>query len=157
MSEAKPFTLEELQQRFITQIPFNEFLGLRVVGASPGRLVAELPFSAGLVGDADTNAMAEGPITTAIDAVCGSVALTIWHHFRRTATLDLRLDFLRAPGAGLGVTIEADSISLNEHLSIVRGVEHDGDPARPIAIATASFATFPPRATGPDSTPGVAS
>ncbi len=157
MSELTPFTLEALQQRFITQIPFNEFLGLRVLGASHGRLVAELPFSAGLVGDADNNAIAEGPITAAIDAVCGSVALTVWHQFRRTATLDLRLDFLRVPGAGLGITIEADLVNLTDHLLITRGLAHDGDPTRPVAIATASFAAFPPRATGPDSTPGVAS
>lgn len=157
MRELTPFTVTELQQLFITQIPFNEFLGFRVVEASYGRLVAELPFSPALVGDAEANTMAEGPITTAIDAVCGSVALTIWHGFRRTATLDLRLDFVRAPGAGLGVTIEAENIELTDHLLIARGIAHDGDPARPVAIATASFATFPPRPTGPDSTPGAVS
>ena len=73
---------------------------------------------------------------------------------RRTATLDLRVDFLRKPGPGLGVRCEAQIMSLDEHIVTVRGIAHDGDSAHPVAIATATFAVFSPSVSPP---PGAAS
>lgn len=154
MSPLLSYSLDELQAFMVTRIPFNEFNGLKIVRVAVGELVADLPFDPRLVGDSEANALHEGPLTTLLDTICGSVPLTVMEVLRRTATLDLRVDFLRKPGPGLGVRCEAQIMSLDEHIVTVRGIAHDGDPAHPVAIATATFAVFSPSASPP---PGAAS
>ncbi|WP_293367628.1 PaaI family thioesterase [Nevskia sp.] len=144
MSPLLRFTPDELQAFMVTRIPFNEFNGLKVVRVAEHELVVDLPFDPRLVGDAEANALHEGPITTLLDTVCGSVPLTVMDVLRRTATLDLRVDFLRNAGPGLGVRCETRIVSLDDHIATVRGIAHDGDPARPVAVATATFAVFSP-------------
>lgn len=144
MSPLLRYSQDELQAFMVTRIPFNEFNGLKIVRAAEGELVADLPFDARLVGDADANTLHEGPITTLLDTLCGSVPLTVMDVLRRTATLDLRVDFLRSAGPGLGLRCETRIVSLDEHIATVRGIAHTGDPAYPVAIATATFAVFAP-------------
>lgn len=146
MSPLLSYSPDELQAFMVTRIPFNAFNGLTMVRIAPGELVADLPFDPRLVGDVEANSLHEGPITTLLDTICGSIPLTLMEVPRRTATLDLRIDFLRRAGAGRGVRCEAQVISLDEHVATVRGVAHDGDSRHPVAIATATFAVFPPSA-----------
>lgn len=145
MSPLLNWSPEELQKFMVTRIPFNEFNGLKVVHIAEGELMADLPFDPRLVGDREANTLHEGPITTLIDTICGSVALTVMDEPRRTATLDLRIDFLRRPAPATGLRCEAQIMSLDEHIATIRGTVHEGDPARPVAVATATFAVFPPR------------
>ena len=153
MSPLLSYSLDELQAFMVTRIPFNEFNGLKMVRVAAGELVADLPFDPRLVGDSESNSLHEGPITTLLDTICGSVPLTVMDVLRRTATLDLRIDFLRKAGPGLGVRCEVQIMSLDEHIATVRGIAHDGDPSRPIAISTATFAVFSPSVAPP---PGAA-
>ncbi len=149
MSPLLSWSPAELQQFMVTRIPFNEFLGLKMVRIARGELVADLPFAAHLTGDVDANCLHEGPITTLLDTLCGTAALTLMDEPRRTATLDLRVDFLRSAGAGLGVRCETQVIGLGEHLTTIRAIAHDGDIGHPVAIATATFALFPPSVSPP--------
>lgn len=153
MSPLLGYSLEELQLFMVTRIPFNEFNGVKMVRVAVGELVADLPFDPRLVGDAEANTLHEGPIITLLDTICGSVPLTVMDVLRRTATLDLRVDFLRKPGPGLGVRCEATIMALDDNIATVRGNAHDGDSAHPIAIASASFAVFSPSVAPP---PGAA-
>jgi len=153
MSPLLSYSRDELQAFMVTRIPFNEFNGLKVIRVAVGELVADLPFDPRLVGDSESNSLHEGPITTLLDTICGSVPLTLMDVLRRTATLDLRIDFLRNAGPGLGVRCESQVMSLDEHIATVRGIAHDGDPSRPVAIATGTFAVFSPSVAPP---PGAA-
>lgn len=149
MSPLLSYSQDELQKFMVTRIPFNEFIGLKMVRIAPGELVADLPFAAHLVGDVDANSLHEGPISTLLDTLCGTAALSLMAVPRRTATLDLRVDFLRRAGAGLGVRCETQVIGLGEHLTTIRAIAHDGDPGHPVAIATATFALFSPSVSPP--------
>lgn len=144
MSPLLSWSPDELHRFLVERIPFNAWCGIAIAEVADGRIVADLPFDARLVGDAAANALHEGPIITMLDTICGTVALTRMDVPRRTATLDLRVDFVRAPGAGLGVRCIAEIVAIGEHLLTTRALAHDGDPADPVATAIATFAVFPP-------------
>ena len=144
MSPLLQWSPEELHRFLVERIPFNAHCGITIAEVGRGRLVADLPFDPALVGDAQAGALHEGPIMVMLDTICGTVALTDMDTPRRTATLDLRVDFLRAPGAGRGVRCVAEIVAIGEHVLTTRALAHDGDPADPVATAIGSFAVFPP-------------
>lgn len=144
MSPLLGWSADELQRFLVERIPFNAWCGIRIAEVAAGRIVADLPFDGARVGDAEADALHEGPIIAMLDTLCGTVALTAMDTPRRTATLDLRVDFVRAPGAGLGVRCVAEIIAIGEHVLTTRALAHDGDPVDPVATAIATFAVFPP-------------
>lgn len=144
MSPVFSMTADEQQRFFINRVPHNEALGMRVSHCSPGRLSFDLPYSPELVGNPETGEMHEGTLTVLLDAACGSVVLTELGELQRTATLDLRLDFLRPAKAGADIRCDAWCLKVTAHLATVRAIAHDGDSSDPVAVATGSFAVFPP-------------
>lgn len=144
MSPLFSMTADERQHFLVTRVPHNEALGMRVSHCSPGKLSFDLPYSVELVGNPETGEMHEGTLTALLDVACGSVVLTELEELQRTATLDLRLDFLRRAKAGADIRCDAWCLTITTHLATVRAIAHDGDSSDPIAVATGSFAVFPP-------------
>ena len=65
------------------------------------------PYRDDLVGDPDTGVIAGGVITALLDHVCGQSVWTKLETFTSIATLDLRIDYMRAAEPGLDVYAEA--------------------------------------------------
>lgn len=143
MSPLLSWSPDELHRFLVERIPFNAWCGITVAAVAAGRIVADLPFSARLVGDAAARSLHAGPIITLLDTMCGTVALTAMDTPRRTATLDLRIDWLRAPRDGAGVRCVAEIVAIDEQVLTTRAIAHDGDPEAPVATAIGSFAVFP--------------
>ena len=87
---------DSLKQMMEDMIPFNRFLGIRVVELSEKGVHLTLPFRDELVGDPMRPALHGGVISTMAD-VAGGVA--VWQGLddtrQRVATIDLRIDYLR--------------------------------------------------------------
>lgn len=85
-----------------------------------------------------------GAVTSLVDTACGSVPLTMVADLRRTATLELRTDFIRTCRPGRDVRCEARCVHVDRHVAFVQAEVFDGDSAHgPVAIATGMFAIFP--------------
>jgi uncharacterized protein (TIGR00369 family) len=100
-----------------------------------------LPYRAELVGDASTGVLASGPILTLMDQ---ATSLAVWikrQAFMPHATLDLRIDYLRAAEPGQTVIGRGECYRLTSSVAFVRGQAHDGDPADPIAHVAGTFMT----------------
>lgn len=98
-----------------------------------------LPFSADQVGDIARGTIAAGPILTLMDM---ATSLAIWMRrgtFLPHATLDLRLDQLRAPAPGRTLIGRGTCTHLTGSVAFVRGEAHDGDFASPVAHVTGTF------------------
>src|SRR3954462_4398313 len=87
--------LRQISEEFI---PFNKFLGLRVLLLERGRGMFEIPFREELVGDPVKRALHGGVISMLADTTGG---MAVWSAVpnpdQRVSTIDLRVDYLR-PG-----------------------------------------------------------
>jgi uncharacterized protein (TIGR00369 family) len=140
MSAILEMPLEKFQTYFIESVPQYRALKLRAVGRGAGYLAYDMPYDESLVGDVATGEMHEFAITTLIDAVCATAIQTRLDRSFRTATLDLRVDFMRKSRRGMAVSCEAECLRIDENTATVRAVAHEGDKSDPLAIATGSFA-----------------
>lgn len=130
------------QAYFVDIVPHSAALGLRYVASAPGMLQLSLPWREDLVGDVETGVMHGGAITTLFDATCGGALLAKLTELRRIATLDLRIDYLRAAKPGATVFCEAVTDRLTKHIAFVRAMAHDGDANDLIAVGVGSFVVF---------------
>jgi uncharacterized protein (TIGR00369 family) len=83
--------------------------------------------------------LASGPIISLIDSACGVSIFAKLKTFRPSATLDLRVDYVRAAPPGKGITARATCYRISRNVAFVRCAAHDGDPDDPVAHALATF------------------
>ena len=121
-------------------VPHSAALGLEIGAPVDGRGVMRVPWRADLVGDPNTGAMAGGVITALLDHACGyGVRFGIPDMNFPIATLDLRIDYMRASKKGVAVTAVAHCYKVTRSIAFVRAHAYDDDPDDPIATAQASF------------------
>ncbi len=123
----------------MASVPQAVALGLEMVSASPGRGVMRVPFREDLVGDPATGVIAGGVVTTLLDHCCGMAVSSGAEGMHSTATLDLRIDYMRPAAPGASVTAEAHCYKHTHSIGFVRAIAHDGDPDDPVATAQAAF------------------
>ena len=96
-----------------------------------------------LISDLATGILASGPIVSLMDTVLGT-SVSLRRVVRAShSTLDLRIDYLRPAQPGRRVTGRGECYRLTRRIGFARGMAHDGDPADPIAHATATFMLGP--------------
>lgn len=120
-------------------IPQCRALGLKVLEVSRQRCRVSLPYQAKLVGNPDTGVIAGGVITTVIDSVCGMAVQTALGKLLPIATLDLRIDYLRASTPGAALIASAHCYKLTRMIAFVRSIAHNGDTEDPVANCVATF------------------
>src|SRR3954469_21027363 len=112
MSEQDDF-LRQVGQHMATTVPQAAALGFRFVSAGTGRGSIEVPWREDLVGDPDTGVIAGGVVTSLLDHTCGmAMAAAAGEEPFSTATLDLRIDYMRPAAPRTGVVAEAHCYKL---------------------------------------------
>ena len=134
--------LAVLNAAFTRNVPHNAALGLELVDAGSGNATLRLPWSAELVGDPESGAVHGGVISSLVDATCGAAVFLGVQPPRPIATLELRIDHLRRSTAGTDLCCEARCERITTHIAFVHAVVHEGDAARPVATAAATFMVF---------------
>jgi len=136
-------TLAMLGARMVDSTPQATALGIRLVSVEPGLAVMAVPHDDKLVGDPETGVIAGGVVTTLLDHACG-LAVTSKLLERGTlgpvATLDLRIDYMRAAEPGLEIVARAHCYKLGHTIAFVRATAFDVSEDDPIATAQAAFA-----------------
>ncbi|HVY02930.1 MAG TPA: PaaI family thioesterase [Caulobacterales bacterium] len=121
-------------------VPHSAALGLEIGDPQPGRGVMRVPWREDLVGDPHTGALAGGVVTALLDHVCGyGVRAAIPDMNFPIATLDLRIDYMRASKKGFAVTAVAHCYKVTRSIAFVRAHAYDESPDDPIATAQAAF------------------
>jgi uncharacterized protein (TIGR00369 family) len=119
--------------------PHSRALGFEFVSAEKALASLKLPFREDLVGDPDTGVIAGGAVTALLDHVCGHAVMMALDFATPIATLDLRIDYMRAAEPGLGVVAEAHCYKVTRSIAFVRASAWDRDRADPLATAQAAF------------------
>ncbi len=79
----------------ITGLPFSREIGMRLHRAGDGVAVLSVPYDERLVGDPETGVLHGGVITALLDTAGGWAVMAAAATLRSTATLDLRIDYMR--------------------------------------------------------------
>ena len=114
-------------------------LGIRTLSVEPGVATLTAPYRAELVGDPDTGVIAGGVVTTLLDHACGQAVYMAMIAPTSIATLDLRIDYMRAAEPGLDIFARAHCYRVTRNVAFVRATAYDKDPDDPVATAQAAF------------------
>lgn len=139
LPEDKAARLERCSVFYTEAVPHNHALGLRLLDIGPAEATVELPYADFLVGNPETGVLAGGPVTTLIDASCGSAVFLKLGRFAPIVTLDLRIDYLRPARPRAPLTCVAECYRVTRQIAFVRALVHQGDKANPVASAQGTF------------------
>jgi len=123
----------------IAHIPHCRRLGMDVVHLEPCRCVVRLPYRDELVGDPARGVVFGGSITTLLDHAGGLAVFASLPELVAIATLDLRVDYLRAAVPGVPLLGEALCYRRTSHVAFVRATAYETSPDEPFATCLATF------------------
>lgn len=129
----------KMAQQFIEALPHARALGLVLTDIDEGRATITMPYAEALVGDPDTGVIHGGAVSAMMDTCCGAAVMSHPSAPGATATIGLRIDYMRAATPGQAVTTTATCYHVTRNVAFVRAVTVDEDPDRPVATANGSF------------------
>jgi uncharacterized protein (TIGR00369 family) len=120
-------------------IPHSRELGMRVISREVDAAVMMIPYDPRLIGDPDTGVMHGGAITALLDTCCGAAVMMSSKKPASTATLDLRINYMRPATPERAVYAHAHCYRATRSVGFVRAVAYHEDRDDPIATASAAF------------------
>lgn len=128
-----------IARQFIEAIPHSRELGMQLEEIGGGVAVISMPYDPRFVGDARTGVIHGGAVSALMDTCSGAAVISAGDTGAATATLDLRIDYMRPARPGNRITAEATCYHVTRSVAFVRAIAHDGDPANPVATAAGAF------------------
>ncbi len=128
-----------IARQFIETIPHAKALGMTITEIGDGVAVIQMPYDARFVGDPETGVIAGGAVSALMDTCGGAAVMSHPAAPAGTATIDLRIDYMRAARPGDTITARAECHHVTRSVAFVRAQAFDTDTARPVASATGAF------------------
>jgi uncharacterized protein (TIGR00369 family) len=128
-----------LAWKMMTRHGHGGWLGIAYHAHGPSWVELALPWREELVGVAETGVLASGPIISLMDTATSMSVWTLTGRFIPHATLDLRVDYMRAAVPGKAVIGRGECYKLTRTIAFIRGVAYDEDPDDPVAHVIGTF------------------
>lgn len=123
-------------------------LGFAYDSLDGDRVRIRVPWREDLVGDPDTGVLSGGLVTTLLDHVGGLAVWIALGRFETIATLDLRVDYMRAAEAHRDLIAEARCYRLTRSVAFVRAWAFEDSPENPVAAAQSAYILSATRSRG---------
>jgi len=118
-------------------------LGFVYEGVEGDRVRLRTPWRQDLTGDPESGIFAGGLVTAMLDHVGGLAVWIALGSYQPIATLDLRIDYMRAARPRVDLLSEARCYRVTRTIGFVRAWAFEDDPKDPVAAAQSTYVISP--------------
>ena len=130
-----------LAQRFMEAIPHAQALGIFFENIGSGTAEMHMHYDKKFVGDPQTGVIHGGAVFALLDSCCGAAVLSHPEQKGLTATIDLRVDYMRPATPGQTIRARAQCYNMTRSVAFVSAVALDDNDDKPVATAAGAFVT----------------
>lgn len=129
----------QIARQFIEAIPHARDLGMQLMQLENGVAVITMPYDPKLVGNPATGVIHGGAVSALMDTCSGAAVMCHPNAPGGTATIDLRIDYMRPATPGDMITATATCHHITRSVAFVRVTATDSDADNPVATGTGTF------------------
>ena len=129
----------EFARRLMESLPSCRELRMKVGDVGPGTAAISMPYDDRLVGDPATGVIHGGAVSALMDSTAGAAVMNHPEASGATATIDLRVDYMRPAAPGQRLRAEAECHHVTRSVAFVRVTAWDDDRDLPVATGVGGF------------------